>query len=89
MPTTRKRHSITETELVQQALEPLRSAGVSIDLPDLVRRGAEELARELAERDAEAGRRAELRRLFLARAQTAEGIDLAAALDVRERGWTR
>jgi hypothetical protein len=49
MPTTRPRHTITETPLVQAALDELRSelGEDRIELPDLVIRGARERLREV------------------------------------------
>lgn len=89
MPTTRKRHSVTETDPVQRALEPLRSAGVPIDLADLVRRGAESLADELAGRRADDEHRARLRQRFVDRTARGDGIDVDAALEARGRAWSR
>jgi hypothetical protein len=88
VPTTRKRHTITETPVVERALAPLRTRGVPIDLADLVVRGAEarlaELERQRADRE---GKRA-LRERFLERTRAGHGIDVDAALSVREQGWT-
>jgi hypothetical protein len=81
VPTTRKRHTITETEAVERALAPLRAEGERVDFAELVIRGAEA---KLSERD----RRSALREQFLERTRSASGLDLDAALTVRERGWT-
>jgi hypothetical protein len=81
VPTTRKRHTITETEAVERALAPLRAKGERVDFAELVIRGAEA---KLSERD----RRRALREQFLERTRSARGLDLDAALAVREHGWT-
>lgn len=49
MPTSRPRHTITETPPVQEALDELRRelGDDRLELPDLVIRGAREKAREL------------------------------------------
>ena len=55
VPTTRPRHTITETEPVQEALDELRSKlgeGARIDFAELVTLGAEVKARGLAAEDA-------------------------------------
>jgi hypothetical protein len=58
VPTTRPRHTITETEPVKEVLDELRAAlgGEPIDFPELVMRGArlkiDELRREDARRAA-------------------------------------
>lgn len=88
MPTTRKRHSITETDRVERALNRLREERVSIDLPDLVVRGADEKLRELQGERADDVARAELRERFLERSLSGEGIDAQALLEVRATGWT-
>lgn len=88
MPTTRKRHSITETDEVESALRSLRERGVRIDFGELVIRGAASLREELEVHDAAAARRRELRRRFLERTREARGFDLDAALEAREQGWT-
>jgi hypothetical protein len=59
MPTTRPRHTITETPPVQEALDKLRAKlGESerIDFAELVTLGAQVKARRLADRDEEARR---------------------------------
>jgi len=89
VPTNRRRHTITETDGVEQALAPLRAEGVDVDFGELVIRGARAKLDELhAARDDEVRRRA-LREQFLARTSSAEGFDLEAAVSVREHGWTR
>jgi hypothetical protein len=88
MPTRHPRHSITETPPVRDALDDLRRHGERVRLGELVIRGARERLRELeAERDDEARRR-ELRLQLIERLHTGEGLDVDAAYEVRERGWT-
>lgn len=58
MPTTRPRHTITETPPVQAALDELRAKlgeGERIDFAELVTLGAEVKARQMATEDAAAG----------------------------------
>jgi hypothetical protein len=88
MPTRHPRHSITETPRVRAALDPLRRRGVKLELGDLVVRGAEQQLRELEEEQAEEERRRELRLDLVRRLRTGEGLDVAAAYEVRETGWT-
>ena len=88
MPTRLPRHSITETPPVRDALDELRRCGERIRLGDLVVRGARQRLAELrAERDDEAHKR-ELRLQLIERLRTGEGLDAAAAYEVREHGWT-
>lgn len=88
MPTQHARRSITETPPVRQALDALRRRGERVRLGDLVIRGASERLREIeAEQDEEA-RNAELRRGLVERLRTGEGLDVDAAYEVREHGWT-
>lgn len=57
VPTTRQRHTITETPPVQEALDELRSSldeGEKIDFAELVALGARVKARRLRADDAEA-----------------------------------
>jgi hypothetical protein len=89
MPTQHARRSITETPPVREALDALRRRGEHVRLGELVIRGASERLREIeAEQDAEA-RNAELRRGLVERLRTGEGLDVDAAYEVREHGWTR
>ncbi|HEY3830380.1 MAG TPA: hypothetical protein VGL57_14395 [Solirubrobacteraceae bacterium] len=88
MPTRLPRHSITETPPVRDALDELRRHGERVRLGELVIRGAHERLRELeAEHDDEARKR-ELRLQLVKRLRTGEGLDVDAAYEVRERGWT-
>jgi len=88
MPTRHRRHSIAETPRVREALEPLRRRGVKIEWSDLVVRGAEQRLRELELDKAEEERRRRLRLDLVRRLHTGEGLDVAAAYEVRETGWT-
>lgn len=88
VPTSRKRHTITETTAVEQALAPLRARGVAVDFADLVARGAAAKLRELDAGAQGEQRREALREAFLERTRTGAGLDLDAAPAVREGGWT-
>jgi hypothetical protein len=84
MPTTRPRHTITETAPVQEALDELRRelGQDRVELPDLVIRGARERVRELRMR-----RSASERRLgALVDALQAGRLDLDPALADEARG---
>jgi len=73
---------------VREALDSLRRRGERVRLDDLVIRGARDRLRELEagrEQDAE---KAELRRELIEQLRSGEGLDAAAAHEVRERGWT-
>ncbi len=87
MPTRHRRHSITETPRVREALEPLRRRGLKVDLGDLLILGAEQRLRQLEAEQAEEERRRELRLQLIERLRTGEGLDVAAAYEVRETGW--
>jgi hypothetical protein len=90
MPTTRRRHAITETPPVQEALDELREVLGSDRVPmnDVVVRGAREIAAELREDKREKARR--LNRLA-DRIRSREGfdVDFEAAEEVRRTGWAR
>jgi hypothetical protein len=59
-----------------------------VRLDELVIRGARERLREMEiARDTES-RNIELRRQLIERLRTGEGLDVDAAYEVRERGWT-
>jgi hypothetical protein len=88
MPTKLRRHSITETPRVRDALEPLRRRGVPVELGDLVVRGAADRLREVEAEEPEEQRKARLRQRLVERLRTGKGIDIAAAYEVREHGWT-
>jgi hypothetical protein len=88
MPTRHPRHSITETPPVREALDALRHRGERVRLDDLVIRGARERLREMELARDEETRNAELRRQLVQQLRTGEGLDVDAAYEVRERGWT-
>jgi hypothetical protein len=88
MPTRHPRHSITETPPVREALDALRRRGERVRLDDLVIRGAHERLREMEVARDEETRNAELRRELVEQLHTGEGLDVDAAYEVRERGWT-
>lgn len=87
MPTARKRHTITETPPVEEALAPLRASGISVDLPELVIKGAGVKLDEARKVQADDGRRRALRKRFLDRSHRGAGIDLDVALRVRNSAW--
>lgn len=89
MPTSRRRHTITEVGSVEKALDRVRAATGEPDIRELVVLGADVLLeRQRVARERE-GRREELRRRLIDRASTGEGIDLVAATEVRRGGWSR
>jgi hypothetical protein len=88
VPTSHPRHSITETPPVREALDALRRRGERVRLDDLVIRGARERLREMEAARDEETRNAELRRQLVEQLRTGEGLDVDAAYEVRERGWT-
>lgn len=89
MPTKLPRHTITETPKVREALDRLRGRGEPVSLPDLVVRGVDATLADLAGSDDEEARKAALRKRHVERLRSGDGIDVDAALWVREHGWTR
>jgi hypothetical protein len=89
MPTSRKRHMITETDEVGAALERVRQADPShtINLAELVVLGAQRKVDLIEGEQGDDERRAELRERFLSRTRTGAGIDWEALQDVHDRGW--
>ena len=88
MPTTRPRHTITETQPVQEALDELRSKlgeGARIDFAELLTLGAQVKARRLPDRTEEARR---TRREIAEWIRTGNGpkMDIAAADEVKHLG---
>jgi hypothetical protein len=88
VPTTRPRHTITETQPVQEALDELRARlnGERIDFAELLVLGARAKARRLPEGgDSEKARRArkELAEMILTRSIP---VDLQAAEEVKHLG---
>jgi hypothetical protein len=88
MPTQHARRSITETPPVREALDALRRRGERVRLGELVIRGASERLREIEAEQDEDARNAQLRRDLVERLRTGEGLDVHAAYEVREHGWT-
>lgn len=91
MPTTRKRHAITETPPVQEALDELRreQADNRVELAELVILGArEKVARLRAEGDRSRRLRDELVEMVRS-GEIGELMDVDAAEEVRRHGWTR
>jgi hypothetical protein len=87
MPTSRKRHTVTETPNVEQALAPLRASGISVDLPELVIKGAGAKLDEARKATADDARRRTLRERFLKNSRAGGRVDLEVALKVREDSW--
>lgn len=89
MPTTRRRHAITETPPVQRALDALRQelGDERLELSELVILGADaKLARLRSERDETDA----LRRRLADRIRRREVLsDPIAADEVRRSGWAR
>lgn len=89
MPTTRPRHTITETPPVQEALDELRSQigeGERIDFGELVALGARVKARRLSADDAEA-RAARKRLADMIRTRSIPyTLDVGAADEVKHLG---
>jgi hypothetical protein len=88
MPTTRPRHTITETPSVQAALDKLRSRlgeAERIDFAELVTLGAQVKARRLADRSEEARR---ARREMIDWILSGDGpkVDVDAADEVKHLG---
>lgn len=88
MPTTRPRHTITETPPVQAALDDLRAklgAGERIDFAELVTLGAEVKVRRLSARDEEA---IDAREEIAEWIRTGNGpkVDIEAADEVKRLG---
>jgi hypothetical protein len=90
MPTTRRRHAITETAPVQEALDELRAALGSDRVPfgEIVILGARAKVAELQEG---VDKKATLRKRAADRIRERRPlpIDLEAAEEVRRTGWAR
>lgn len=72
---------------MREALEPLRRSGLKVDLADLLVLGAAQRMLQLEAEQAEEERRRKLRLDLVKRLRTGEGLDVAAAYEVRETGW--
>jgi uncharacterized membrane protein len=89
MPTTRRRHAITETARVQAALDELRAelGGARVELSELVVLGARE---KVAQLRASRGEQRALRQRLAQRVRDRQvPVDPDAAEDVRRNGWAR
>lgn len=89
MPTTRPRHTITETPPVQAALEELRAKlgeGERIDFAELVTLGAEVKARRVATEDAAADTARERLAEMIRTGSFRYAVDVEAADEVKRLG---
>lgn len=73
---------------MREALDSLRRRGERVRLDDLVIRGARDRLREIEVGRGEEAHRTELRRELIEQLRTGDGLDAAAAYEVREHGWT-
>lgn len=73
---------------MREALDSLRRRGERVRLDDLVIRGARERLQEIEVGRGEEAEKAELRRDLVEQLRTGEGLEVAAAYEVREHGWT-
>ncbi len=88
MPTTRPRHTITETPPVEAALDELRAKlaeGEKIDFAELLMLGARAKARQLPDHKAERERALEEMAAWIRTGQGPD-VDVAAADEVKHRG---
>jgi hypothetical protein len=87
VPTTRPRHTITETPRVHEALDQLRAtlSGERIDFGELVILGARAKARQLRNEDQEV-RDARMRLAEMIRSRSGPAVDIAAADEVKHLG---
>lgn len=90
MPTKHRRHAITETPRVKEALDALREEmdGDRVDLGELVVLGAREKSRRLRLDSKQA---VSLRHELAEKIRRREdlGVDVEAADEVRRTGWAR
>jgi len=92
MPTSRRRHAVTETPPVEAALDELRRAlgGARIEMGELVVLGARAKVAELQAQVDELRARANAERRRLLADQVRGGrlpVDRRAATEVRRKGW--
>ena len=73
---------------MREALDSLRRRGEQVKFDDLVIRGARDRLREIEVGRGEEAGKAELRRELIEQLRTGDGLDVAAAYEVREHGWT-
>lgn len=87
MPTKRRRHAVTETQRVQDALDLLRrTQGYDrLDVAELVILGAEQKLAQLMQSEERLQNRHELADRI--RSAALPMSDVAAAEEVRRRGW--
>jgi hypothetical protein len=87
MPTTRPRHTLTETEPVQEALDELRAKldDERIDFGELVILGARAKARQLPDRS-QLARQARGELAEWIRTGSGPDVDIAAAAEVKRLG---
>jgi hypothetical protein len=87
VPTTRPRHTITETPPVQEALDRLRAqmGSQKLDVAELVMLGADVKLRRL-QRDSDAAREERHRLAEMVRNRTLPEMDVAAADEVKDLG---
>lgn len=88
MPTTKPRHTITETGQVADALHRARAVGIE-DIRELVILGAEAAVARATERRQQDDRRRQLRERLAARLERCGAVDREAAWEAREHGWAR
>jgi hypothetical protein len=89
MPTKHPRVSVTVTPALREARERLLRRGVDASVGELALAGAHHLLAQSAADEADEQRRAALRRRLVQRLRAGDALDVAALLEVRERGWTR
>ena len=89
MPTTRRRHTITEVGEVEEALNRVRAIEDEPDIRELVVLGADEAVRRAAEREHDEQRRARAKRDLIEFLRNGPSLDLKAAREVREHGFSR
>lgn len=73
---------------MREALDSLRRRGERVKLDDLVIRGARDRLREIEVGRREEAEKAELRRELIEQLRSGDGLEAAAAYEVREHGWT-
>ena len=88
MPTTKPRHTITETGHVAEALDRARAVGVD-DIRELVILGAEAAVARATEGRQHDDRRRRMRERLAARLERGGAVDREAAREAREHGWAR
>lgn len=88
MPTSRKRHMVTETDEISAALDRVRAvSNDKVALGELLLLGAERKVELMEAKRGDADRRAALREQFLDRTRSGAGVDFDALLRVHDEGW--